>query len=203
MSTGTQLNTKIRQRLADSTDASFGDDELMRWANDGSDEFAATTGCMSDSTNIPTDGATFSFDLITALTNYTNVFAVTYAGIPLDYAPRHEIRTQWGASAGTPLAWSVWGDKLYTDLKGATATGANALTAFYTRTPTLMTAVGNTFDFPATWEFAIIAYVCYRAHDSKRETGLADRARAEFDVARQAAAKITEAKLMTGGYGSG
>lgn len=199
--TGTQMITKVRQRLADTTNSTFGTDELLKWINDGSDEFAATTGVISTTANITTDAATFTFDLLTSLSNYLNVFTVAFAGVPLDFAPRHEIHTVWGEDTGTPLAWSVWGDVLYIDLKASTASGSSALNAFYTRTPTLMTAVGNTFDFPATWEYAVVAYACYRAHDSKRETGLAERARAEFDVARQAAAKVTETKLTTGGYG--
>lgn len=201
MSTGTQIITKIRQRLADSTDNSFGNDELMRWLNDGADEFAATTGIISQATDIAADGATFEYTLTSDLTNYVNVFAVYYASVPLDYAPRHEIRSIWGATVGTPLAWSVWGDVLSIDLKATTASSGSALEVFYTRTPVRLTAVGDIFDFPDEWDYAAIAYACYRAHDSKRETGLADRARAEFDVARQAAAKIAETKLMTGGYG--
>ena len=199
MSLGSDIITKVRERIEDIDDQSFDDTILLSFINDGATEFAATTGVIQDTVTIDTAND-YIFDLVSPLTNHINVFAVQYALVPLDWMTQAEVSTQLGVSTGTPTAWTVWGDKLYLDIKATTASGVNALTVYYTRTPTNMTATSDTLDFPARWEPAIVAYAAYRAHDSNRESGLADRQRAEFDSMRQAASGISNAQIQSSGY---
>lgn len=203
MSTGLTLINRARDRLSDATDQSFDDTTLMRYANDGAKEFTSTTGVLQSSTTINTDGSasTFSTNSITGL---INVFQAQYAQVPLDFSPRNEIAIQWGASVGTPLAWSIWDELLYFDLIPTTATGSNAITIFYTRNPVAMdeSNTASTFDFPDEWETFIVSYMVYRALDSIREGTLAERPRQEYDIGRQAAAESVQSKLLGGGYGN-
>lgn len=203
MSAGIDLINHARDRLSDATDQSFDGTTLMRYANDGAKEFTSTTGVLQSKTTINTDGAasTFTTNNVVGL---INVFQAQYAEVPLDFSPRNEIAIQWGATVGTPLAWSIWAELLYFDLIPTTATGSNAITIFYTRNPVAMdeSDTSSTFDFPDEWETFIISYMVYRALDSIRDGVLAERARQEYDIGRQAAAASVQNKLLGGGYGN-
>lgn len=203
MSTGLDLLTRTRDRLSDGTDQSFDDTVLMRYANDGAKEFTSTTGALQDNNTLDTNGTSNSISFST-LTNPINIFAVWYNNIPLFFAPRNEIDVEWGASVGTPVSWSIWGTNLWFDVIPTLATGADALTVFFTRNPTAMdeSDTSSTFDFPSEWETFIISYIVYRALDSIREGALAERAKQEYDLGRQAAASSVQNKILGGGYGS-
>ncbi len=197
------LLNRSRDRLSDATDQSFDNTTLMRYANDGAKEFTSTTGVLQSTTTINTDGSASTFST-SSVTGLINVFQAQYAQVPLDFSPRNEIAIQWGASVGTPLAWSIWAETLYFDLIPTTATGSDAITIFYTRNPVAMdeSDTGSTFDFPAEWETFIVSYIVYRALDSMREGALAERPRQEYDLGRQAAASSVQNKLLGGGYGN-
>ncbi len=203
MATGLTLLNRSRDRLTDATDQSFDNTVLMRYANDGAKEFTSTTGVLQSTTTINTDGSASTFST-SSVTGLINVFQVQYAKIPLDFSPRNEIAIQWGASVGTPLAWSIWAEILYFDLIPTLATGSNAITIFYTRNPVAMdeSDTSSTFDFPDEWETFIVSYIVYRALDSIREGALAERPRQEYDLGRQAAASSVQNKLLGGGYGN-
>jgi len=196
VATGTTLITKIRDELQDTTDASFGTAELLRYLNRGATEFCATTGCLQDTQTINTDGATFSFTLSASCTNLITVYGLQYAGIFLPPTYIHEITYKFGASVGTPTTWYQFGGVLYIDLKATTATGTSALNVFYLRTPTDMTAVGSTFDFPNEWESAIVAYAMARCYASQRDTVLEAKQMAKYETMRQTAFAINKYKLM-------
>ncbi len=189
--------------MSDATDQSFDDTTLMRYANDGAKEFTSTTGVLQSTATINTNGSASTFTTNNQV-SLINVFQVQYAQVPLDFSPRNEIAIQWGATVGTPLAWSIWAETLYFDLIPTTATGSNAITIFYTRNPVAMdeSDTGSTFDFPDEWETFIVSYIVYRALDSMREGALAERPRQEYDLGRQAAASSVQNKLLGGGYGN-
>lgn len=203
MSTGLTLLNRSRDRLSDATDQSFDNTVLMRYANDGAKEFTSTTGVLQSTDTINTDGSASTFTTNNT-TGLINVFQVQYAKVPLDFSPRNEIAIRWGATVGTPLAWSIWAEILYFDLIPTSASGSNAITIFYTRNPVAMdeSDTSSTFDFPDEWETFIVSYIVYRALDSIREGSLAARARQEFDLGRQAAATSVQNKLLGGGYGN-
>ena len=203
MSTGLTLLNRARDRLSDATDQSFDDTILMRYANDGAKEFTSTTGVLQTRSTIDTNGSLSIFTTNNEV-GLINVFQVAYAKVPLDFSPRNEIAIQWGATVGTPLAWSIWAEDLFFDLIPTAATGADAITLFYTRNPVAMdeSDTSSTFDFPDEWEPFIVSYIVYRALDSIREGALAERPRQEYDLGRQAAASSVQNKLLGGGYGN-
>lgn len=197
-----EIITKVRLRLDDESDQSIDDATIIQFANDGAREFSATTGVIQDTSNIAGDNSNFTFDILDGLTNWVNIFAVNFAGLPLIWQPRYEIREVYGADSDTPTKWSIWGDLLYLDKVAPVATDADAINVFYTRFSSNMdpTDATSEFDFPDKWLPAIISYVQYRVLDSDRDDGLADRARSEYDALRKNAALINEAVLQGGGY---
>lgn len=196
MATGQNVIDQIRDELLDATDESFEDDPLLRYINRGAMEFCATTGCLQDTGNIATDATNFKFTLSTSLTNPVVVFAVEYDGVPLTRTYRHEVSYKFGETAGTPTSWYEFGGKIYIDLIAPVATGASALTVFYIRTPTDMTAVGSTFDFPDEWESAIVNYGIARAFASQRDTILAAEHMGKYETMRQSALDVNRSKLI-------
>lgn len=201
MSTAQNLIDQARRRLIDSTDQSFDDASLIDWANQGADEFTSRVAVLQASDTINTDSSNSTFDISSDLTRPVNVFNVQYAGLALAFTPRMQITVVWGDTVGTPVAWSIWKKTLYFDVIPTTATGSDALTVFYARNPTKMSTsdTGATFDFPVEWDYAIVAYMVYRALDSIREGALASRARTEFDTALASAAEIVSASVLRGG----
>jgi len=199
MSTGQNIIDEIRDELQDTTDQSFGDTELLRYINRGAKEFCATTGCYQTSTTINTDNTNFKFTLSSSCTNLVTVFDVEFNGIPLSRTFRHEVNYEFGASSATPdntNSWYEFGGVLYIDVIAPTATGASALTVFYTRTPTDLGAVGETFDFPDEWDSAIINYAVARCDHSNRDTVLEAQHMAKYESMRQTAWNINKYKLM-------
>lgn len=196
MAVGSDIITKIRDELQDADDGSFGDALLLRYINRGATEFCATTGCLQDTDTINTDSTNFQFTLSTYLTKYVVVFDVEYNGTPLSRTYRHELSYKFGASTGTPTAWYEFKGILYLDLIASTATGSSALTVFYTRTPTDMTAVDSTFDFPNEWESAIISYATARCFISQRDAVLASEQMTKYESMRQTVYHINKYKLM-------
>ncbi len=199
MATGTTLIAQVRDILLDTTDESFGTSEILRYLNRGAKEFCSTTGCYQATTTINTDNSNFKFTLSASATKLFLVFAVEYNGVPLSKTFRHEINYKFGASSGTPdntTAWYEFGGVLYIELIAPTATDSSALTVFYLRTPTDMSAVGSTFDFPDEWESAIVNYAIAQCHGSKRDAILKAEHMGEYEKMRQSAFAINKSKLL-------
>lgn len=199
MSTGQDKIDEIRDEIQDATDLSFSDAELLRFINRGSKEFCATTGCYQAIANINTDNTNFSFTLSGSCTNLVKVFDVQFNGVPLSPTFRHEVNYEFGASSSTPdntTNWYELGGVLYISVIAPTATGASALNVFYLRTPTDMSAVSSTFDFPDEWDSAIVNYVIARCRYTDRDSILASTEMASYNAMRQTAFLINKAKLM-------
>lgn len=196
MSTGQNIIDEIRDELQDTTDLSFGTAELLRYINRGAKEFCATTGCLQDVATINTDGAYHSWSLSASLTNPVIVFSVEFAGVPLGRTYHHEVTYDFGGSSGTPVAWYEAKGRLYVDSIPPVASGVSALTVWYLRTPTDMTAVSSDFDFPDEWDSAIINYAIARCHHSTRDTVLEATHMAKYEAMRQTAFLINKNKLM-------
>ncbi len=199
MTTGQNIIDQIRDDLQDATDLSFDANVFLRFINRGATEFCATTGSLQDTQTINTDGTNFSFILSTNLTNPVKIFKVEFAGIPLSQTYIHEIRTQYGATSATPTSqtgWYEFNDKLYLEVIAPTATGSDALNVFYLRTPTDMTSVGDTFDFPAIWQPAIVEFAVAKAFASQRDSILEAEHMAKYEAARQTAFAINKAVLQ-------
>jgi len=162
-------------------------------------EFCATTGCYQTTATIDTDATNFKFTLSTSCTNLVVVYAVEFAGVPLGKTFRHAVQYEFGASSATPdttNGWYEWAGILYIDVIAPTATNADALTVFYTRTPTDMTAVGSTFDFPDEWESAIVAYTLARCYNAQRDSVLEAKQMVKYETMRQSAQAINKWKIM-------
>lgn len=196
MATGTTLIAKIRDELQDTTDVSFSVAELLRYINRGATEFCATTGCLQGTATIATDGINFNFTLSAYCTNLITVFDVEYDGVPLTRTYRHELTYEFGVSVGTPETWYEFAGKLYTDLIPAAASGNSALTIFYLRTPTDLSAEGGTFDFPSEWESAIVSYALARCYKAQRDTVLAEQEMQKYETMRATALAVNKWKLM-------
>lgn len=199
MATGQDVIDKIRDDLQDATDLSFEDAVLLRFSNRGATEFCATTGSLQDTQTINTDATNFSFMLSTVLTNPVKIFKVEFAGIPLSQTYIHEVRTQYGATSAVPTSqtgWYEFDDKLYLEVIAPTATGTSALNVFYLRTPTDMTSVGDTFDFPVIWQPAIVEYAVGKAFASQRDSVLEAQHMAKYEAARQSAFAINKSVLQ-------
>lgn len=196
MATGTTLIAKIRDELQDTTDQSFADELLLRYINRGATEFCSTTGCLQKSAYIATDATNFKFTLSSYLTNPVVVYDVEYNGTPLNRTFRHEVTYKFGASSGTPIAWYEFGGSLFIDIIAPVATGASALNAFYIGTPTDLSAVGSTFDFPNEWESAIVSYAIARCFATQRDTVLAAEHMAKYETMRQSCYAINKYKLL-------
>lgn len=197
--TADTLITEIRRRLADVDDEAYSNDLLIGAMNEGATIFSETTGCCQAIHNF-TSGSAISSLALSGLTNvkYINVYAVEYASGKLDFAPRYEA-AKWTPSSGTPAGWSIWGDILYLDTI-VTLSSTNDIDVSYTYIPDDMTSTSSNIGIADKWLPAIKAYARFYIHDLNRETGLADRAWAEFILIQQAAARINEALMSGGGY---
>lgn len=199
MSTGQNIIDEIRLELQDATDESFEDAPLLKYINRGAKEFCARTGCYQDTDTIDTDNSAFSFTLSSSCTNLLKVVDVQYDGVPLSPTFRYEVNYEFGASSATPDNTTVWyefGGVLYISVVAPTATGSSALTVFYLRTPTDMTAVSSTFDFPDEWDSAIIAYAIGRCRHEDRDNILEGSQMAKYEAMVQTSFAINKAKIM-------
>lgn len=199
MSTGQSIIDEIRDELQDTTDLSYTDAEILRFINRGAKEFCVRTGAYQATANINTDATNFKFTQSASLTNPFFVIAVQFNGVPLSPTKRHEITYEFGASSATPdntTAWYEFGGILYISVIAPTATGSSALNIFYFRTPTDMTAVSSTFDFPDEWDSAIIAYGIGRCRHKDRDTILEGTQMAKYESMVQTAWSLNKFKIM-------
>lgn len=199
MSTGQDIIDEVRDLLQDTTDESFSDAVILRYINRGAKEFCATTGCLQDTATIDTDSATYIFTLSSSCTNPFLIINVQFNGTPLTKTFLHEVTYKFGASSGTPdqsTNWYEFGGKLYISIKAITATGSSALTVFYVRTPTDLSAVGDTFDFPDEWDSAIIAYAVAHCRYTDRDTILQSSEMSKYEAMRQNVFLINKNKIM-------
>lgn len=194
MSTGQNIIDEVRDILQDATDISFSDAQLIRYINRGAKEFCVTTNSLHDRGSISTDASNFRFSLSTNLTNPIAVISVEYSGTPLNRSYRHEIVDKWGETAGTPTRWYEFGDYVYIDLVAPSS--SNSLTLFYTRHPTVLSAVGSTFDFPSEWEQAIVYYAIASCFKTQRDTVLTEENLAKYEAMRQDAFNLNKFVLM-------
>ena len=198
MATVDNIITKIRYRMADISDEAYGDEMLFEFINDGAKDFSYT-GCNQAIKNV-NSGSTISTLTLSSTLDYAflNIYAVEYASGELTFAPRHEA-VRWLPSAATPTGWSVWGNTLYLD-KIVTLSASNDIDISHTYIPDDITATTDASPLDNKWTPALVAYCVYRCREADREFGLVDKAYAEYDAIKQAAAKIYEALLMGGGY---
>jgi hypothetical protein len=199
MATGQNIIDNIRDELQDATDLSVDDAVLLRYINRGAKEFCAFSGALQAMANIDTDNTNFKFTLSASLSNLVEVFQVQFNGTPLSRTFVHEVTYKFGASSGTPdqtTAWYVLAGVLYIAIIPPTATGDSALNVAYFRTPTEMSAVSDTFDFPAEYEPAIVAYGVARARYADRDTLLSSSEMATYFADREGALNINKNKLL-------
>jgi len=187
MSTAANLTADVRKRLADEDDMSYGDSLIRQFLSEGSSIFAGTTGCCQTTHDFTTDGSAATLSLTTMTYQWVAVYNVTDNGTELSFAPRHEA-VRWGtAVSGTAAGYSMWGDTLYLD---AIPDADRTVQVYYTYIPDELSASSDTVLIPVKWETAIVAYAEYRCRAVDRETGLADRAYAEFESLRISAQQI-------------
>jgi hypothetical protein len=199
MATGTDVITKIRDELQDADDESISDAVLLRYINRGATEFATQTGAIQDTDTINTDAVNFSFTLSASLTNPIKIFKVEYNGVPLSQTFVHEVSYEFGSSSGTPTSqtgWYEFAGKLYIEVIAPVATGSSALNVFYFRTPTDMTSVGDTFDFPDIWQPAIVQYGIAKGFASQRDSVLSAQHMARYEAMKQAAFAVNKNLLL-------
>ncbi len=199
MSTGQNIIDEIRDKLLDTTDLSIDDDVLLRRINRGAKEFCVFSGALQDTANIDTNASAFKFTLSASLTNPVVVFNVSFNGTPLSRTFKHEVSYAFGASSGTPdnsNAWYEYAGVLYIEIIPPTATGLSALNIDYIRTPVAMSAVGSTFDFPAEYEPAIVAYGIAHSRYADRDTILASIEMGMYYSIRAGAYEISKNKLL-------
>lgn len=203
MSKISELITKVRYRLVDISDESYSNAALMAFINQGANIFALKTGALQykDDISVSAGQQYAYFDYSGLAANPITVFAVWHEGLPLVFAEFEDMKDIVPTS-GTPTVWSTWGETILLD---KTLLTGDALIVFYTHTPVVATAVTDDFEartgvaFPAKWEDAIVAYAAYRARSADRETGLADRAMAEFNDAVMQANPLINSQLIHGG----
>ena len=199
MSTGQDKIDEIRDELQDTTDLSVEPAVLLRYLNRGAKEFCSVTGALQATANINTDNTNFKFTLSASTSNLVIVFAVEFNGIPLSPTFRHEITTKYGGESATPTnatGWYQFNKILYLEVIAPMATGADALTVFYLRTPTIMTSVGDTFDFPEEYEPAIVAYAIARVRYSDRDSILSSTEMGQYYASRDSAFAIMKNLLL-------
>ena len=127
------------------------------------------------------------------------MFAVEFGGVPLTPTFRYEVSEEFGASSDTPdnsHGWYEFAGYLYIEVIAPTKSGSEAFTVFYIRTPTVMSTVNDTFDFPAEWESAIVEYAVSKAYESQRDNVLAAEHMARYEALRQNAWLINKNILM-------
>jgi len=199
MSTGQDIIDEIRDETQDTDDLSVDDAVLLRYINRGAKDFCTLSGALQGTANINTDNTNFKFTLSASLTNNVAVFEVEFNGTPLSRTFHHEVTYQFGADKETPTnatAWFEFNGVLYIEVIPPTATGADALNISYFRTPTVMTAVGSTFDFPAEYEPAIVDWGIARVRYSDRDSILASSEMAQYYAIREGARAINKNKLL-------
>jgi hypothetical protein len=199
MATGQDVIDKIRDELQDADDLSVTDAELLRYINRGSTEFSTQTGALQDTDTIDTDAAAFSWLLSSSLTNPIKIFKVEFAGVPLSETFVHEVTYQFGASSATPTnqtGWYEFNGRLYVEVIPPSASGTDALNVFYLRSPTDMTGVGDTFDFPDIWQPAIVEYGIAKGFASQRDSVLSAQHMARYEASKQAAFNVNKAILI-------
>ena len=199
MSIGQNIIDEIRDGTLDATDLSVDDAVHLRNINRGAKEFCTFSGALQDTTNINTDASAYTFTLSASLKNPVVVFNVSFNGVPLSRTFKHEVSYAFGASAGTPdnsNAWYEYAGVLYIEIIPPTATGSSALNIDYIRTPVAMAAVGSTFDFPAEYEPAIIAYGIAHVRYPDRDTILGSIEMAVYYSIRAGAYEINKNRLL-------
>jgi len=192
----------IRGRLQDIDDTSYSNNLLMNFLSDAQQDFALT-GCCQHRKEVTPDGSNSYINLTTTTLTYQHlaVYAVTHNNLPLDFAPQHEARYWASPSSGTPTAWTIWmvsgADRMYFD--AIPDTSPNVI-VWFTFVPALLTSTSDNLLIPDKWHNALKAYVEWKVRATDREDGLADRAWAEYQSARETAAMLNEAYLTTGGH---
>jgi hypothetical protein len=205
------LITKIRYRLADAVEnpPAYDTTMLIEFINDGIRDFAQIHCCQY--TDVKESGS--SVYKVTPLSDLTypkilKVFAVRYAGIPLNFAPPWE-SSGWrhdGPTAGTPTGWTVWNKIIYLDASIATLSATNDLAIEYSYVPSdgHTTAITDsiatsTFPLDDPYSEAIVSYATGRAFAQDREGGLADREMQLYFASKKSAGDAI-AEQVRGGY---
>jgi hypothetical protein len=200
------LITKIRYRLADAVESpnAYDDTMLVEFINDGIRDFAQIHCCQY--TDVKKSGSSvYSITPTSDLTQpkILKVFAVRYAGLPLDFAPPWE-SASWrhdGPTTGTPTGWTVWNRIIYLDASIATLSATNDLAIEYSYVPSDggNSTVTSTFPLADAYSEAIVSYATGRAFAQDREGGLADR-EMQLYFASKKSADDAIAEQVRGGY---
>lgn len=192
MSTLQTVLDMTRLRLADASDLAYDTSMLTSFYNDAIRDFCSATGVMQDTKDVTTSSATMTYASLSSHdVNTVYLIIVLTTGVPLQYAPPYEAGT-FTSSSGAATAWSTWGRTIY--LNGTTTD----LRIFFTYIPDALINTTDAVLLPDQWLPAIAAYMEFRCRSMDRETGLADRAWAEYVAARTACAQTTNLQQRGG-----
>ena len=187
----------IRGRLQDLDDEAYSDNLLMNFLSDAQQDFALT-GCCQDLYS-PTPNGSYSFMWLTPTDQTLSIYAVTRNDVPLNFAPMSEAR-YWTPASGVPTAYTIWQNSSTDQMRFDTIPDTlKAINIFRTYIPSELSSTTTTLKVPTKWHTALKAYVEYRVRSTDREDGLADRAFAEYQAAKEHAYRIYEAMFQTGG----
>lgn len=200
------LITKLRLRTADNDDASYASDMLVNFTNKAQKDFASTTASCrtitNDTTTLTSTNSTYDVSNLTGELLGMYRLDLDYVFVP--FSPIYEEIDFHNVSAGTPTAWTLWGDTVggsTTSIRfNAAVTATTVVTMHYSYIPDDLTSTSSTLSVPDKWVHALVPYMEYLCHKQDRDIGLAQVAYAEYDSIRKAAAFANQAFLSHGGY---
>lgn len=177
MATLSDVRTKVRDRLDESTATFWTDAQLNRWINDGMREVARLTETLQTTSDI---AVTASDGTYTAPTDALRIYRAEFKPTgqsnvyPLEYRDFNTMDEVWWSSqtttTGTPALFTMWGfvPSLTIQLYPVPSV-AGTLKVFYYKLPTAVSADNDTIECPAGWEDLIVDYAEYNALRKDRD----------------------------------
>jgi len=174
-STGTNIITKARYYLNESTASFWSDAELLAWLNDGVLDIVARTHCLDGNETETITTGTTEYAISSA---YLTVKGVVYNGVQ---SLRKGSIEHMGdtTDVGEPAYYFIWDNKLVVYPTPDSGVSGYSLVTYFVERPTAI-VVGGAVAVPAQFDRALVLYIVAQALFKDEKFAKAGRFMAEY-----------------------
>lgn len=201
MATGQTLIDDVRRILADTTDLSFPDDDMIVYLNEAIERFATETHCNQAQISYTATGNKVTYaTLLTALGSSVGKKILHIPKIQLavgsEYVnlPKALISESFLLQAATvlvPTRFALFAETVLLDLHPSVSGASNAMIFHASYVPAVFSVEGdlsvnlaNDILIPEEWQVAIKEYMKFCCYQVQRDTGLANGAFNSYEILR-------------------
>lgn len=178
-----EIATRVKRQFGDESGVQITDDDVIRWTNDAMREIASSNDLLQTRATTALVVGQAEYTLPPDILLLRSVHMAGKKLTPLSTREAEEYTIDTGAK-GSPSTFWIWANKIKL-YPAPDVADPDDLQIYYTRTPALVTVVGNTPELPVEYHSRIVEYCLAQAYELDENWEAAQQKGNQFTVGLQ------------------